>query len=274
MIRAKVIADSIWNGARLTTIECEFPRFILAELNTHRVFSRNSASSRAIPIEKMIQRVIDDPVMPEFGKKQAGMQDAGPLDPCDLEEAQALWRDAAEQACSYAELLADIGVHKQFVNRLLEPFSWHTVIISSTEWENFFAQRCNPAAEPHMQKLAYAIRNAYESSTPVEQRDHTPYLSPEEELLPGSIFISAARCARVSYLTHDGKRDTSKDLELALKLMTADPMHASPFEHVAYASPRGRRNFTGWKQLREFIEEDKEGFVECVNDVIKTADTH
>lgn len=257
MIRAKVIADSIWNGHRLTTVECEFPRFILAELNTHRRFSRNSASSRAVPVEKMIQRVIDDPVMPDFGKKKAGMQDAGPLEEPERSYANEVWASARLSAVSWAKDLDYLGVHKQFVNRLLEPFAWHTVIISSTEWDNFFMQRCNPDAEPHMRKLADCVRDAYNASTPVKRAFHLPYMDDEDPAMMSDLaaFVSAARCARVSYLTHAGKRDVDKDKQLALKLITAEPMHMSPFEHVAY-SGIGSRNFIGWIQLREIIEDD------------------
>lgn len=269
MIYARVIEDSVnAYGHRLTTMEVCYHRLIHAETMTHRVFSRNSASSRAIPIHKMIERVRNNPAIPvEFGTNQKGMQAGEPLTGEQYDTAVKLWKSYASDACDKAAELADLGVHKQLVNRILEPYMWHTVIISSTEWDNFFEQRCSPLAQPEMEALAWAMKAALESSKPVTKgyfQWHTPYLSEEEKLLPLEIKlkVSAARCARVSYLTHDGKRDIDKDIELFDKLASANPPHWSPMEHVACPyDGMGERNFRGWAQLRWFAEEESLEFL-------------
>lgn len=256
MISAKVIADSIYD-TRLTTMEVTMHRFVLPEFNTHRVFSRSSASSRAIPIEKQIEKVVNDPAYPiEFGRNQSGMQAGEPFEGDDLDLCHYHWREACDAAVRAASHLADIGVHKQVTNRLLEPFMWHTVIVSSTEWDNFFAQRCSPLAQPEIRLVAEAMREALDSSTPHQLSVgdwHTPYIQSGEtfDSVKDKLAVSAARCARVSYLTHDGKRDINADISLFNRLATAEPPHWSPMEHVAtpdYTCDKG--NFDGWLQLR------------------------
>jgi thymidylate synthase ThyX len=269
MIYAKVIEDSInAYGDRLTTMEVCMHRYVLAEFNTHRAFSRNSASSRAIPIHKMIERVQKDPAIPiEFGTNQKGMQAGKPLSGEAYETAVNLWKNYANYACYKAAELQGLGIHKQVVNRLLEPFLWHKAIVSSTEWDNFFSQRCSPLAQLEINALACAMREALNGSRPVEKKYfqwHTPYLLDEERTLPLSVRlkISAARCARVSYLNHDGKRDMGKDIELFDKLASANPPHWSPMEHVACPyDGMGERNFNGWAQLRWFAEEESLEFL-------------
>lgn len=263
MIYAKVIEDSInAQGNRLTTIEACLHRYVWAECLTHRRFSRNSASSRAIPVHKMLEQVATDIAMPvEFGSAKKGMQAGPPLEGETLKIAQQIWRDAASKAYQSASELVSLGVHKQVVNRILEPFLWHKVIISATEWDNFFLQRCSPLAQPEMNELACAIREAINNSNPVNRTGgwHTPYLlSEERELpLPLRLKISTARCARVSYLTHDGRRDNSEDVKMFdNKLIAADPPHWSPMEHVACPYDGvGEKNFKGWTQLRWFLEQ-------------------
>ncbi|WP_336250090.1 FAD-dependent thymidylate synthase [Stomatohabitans albus] len=258
---AAVICDSVSHtGARLTTIEVTLHRFVLAELNTHRVFSRNSSSSRAIPVAKQIERVMTNPAVPmEFGANQKGMQASELVD--DAEGAMAAWLAARDAAVEQVRTLQAIGVHKQITNRLLEPFMWQTVIVSSTEWQNFFAQRCSPLAQPEIRLAAEAMREAYDASTPAHVEDggwHTPYIRAEEESLDIETKkrISVARCARVSYLTHDGKRDLDADLNLYDRLISAEPPHWSPMEHVATPGD-GPGNFHGWKQLRHLLGGDR-----------------
>lgn len=271
--RAKVIADSIsLDGHRLTTIEVTLHRFVLAELNTHRVFSRNSASSRAIPVSKMLANYEDTPALPIYWvAEKSGMSGGDVLEGDDLQAAHDLFGDIHNMTSSminaYIERCERQGftkLHKSLINRLMEPMLWHTVIITSTEWENFFAQRCHPDAQPEMRYAAECIRIAYESSTPVSNDGwHLPYISEEEkESYAPSVLceVSAARCARVSYLTHDGVRDINKDFELYNKLSTANPPHWSPMEHVAYSAKwdlqqTPKRNFKGWIQMRQFMEE-------------------
>jgi len=265
MYEAKVLADSIGpSGARLTTMQVTFPRIVLAEVNTHRALSRNSASSRAIPVERMLRRVEDDPFIPiHWGKNQKGMQADEFLDATDQIAAEEEWlraRDAAVE--SVRELLA-LGLHKQIANRLLEPWLWHTAIISATDWSNFFALRCHKDAQPEIQQAALMMRAARNASTPVRKylgEWHLPLVGTERDDVtiwdcPIEVVckISVGRCARVSYLTHDGKRDPQADIDLCDRLQASG--HMSPFEHVAQAlsSPTRNGNFSGWLQLRKML---------------------
>jgi thymidylate synthase ThyX len=258
---ARVLLDSISEaGIRLTTMEVTFPRFVLAEFNTHRVLSRNSASSRAIPTSKMLERVDQDPVFPvEWGRNQKGMSASELLTSEDEEEARRAWLDARDAAVEQAQRLSHLKVHKQVVNRLLEPFLWHTVIVTATEWRNFFDLRCAPNAQPELRAAAIMMRDAIGKSEPqsVKNNDwHLPLLQPDERDLDLETKkkIAAARCARVSYLTHAGAREIEKDLELFERLRT--DRHLSPFEHVA--TPANdvafHANFRGWVQMRQEIE--------------------
>ena len=292
---AKIIADSVSpEGHRLTTMEVRFHRFVLAEFNTHRVFSRNSASSRAIPFRKQVERIESAPAVPlAWPREQKGMQGGDEIEHTQALMAEDAWLDAKHVAVSEAKYIADLGVHKSVVNRLLEPFMWHTVVVTATEWEGFFAQRCSPLAQPEIRVAAEMMREAYLASEPtlIQTGDwHLPYITEEDiqEVLsdPGRdmpVFatlarVSAARCARVSYLTHDGKRSLDADLALYDRLVSADPWHASPLEHPAtpwaanvhsalanfvdvtgewqMSRPTLPRfgNFLGWRQLRFEIE--------------------
>ncbi len=260
---ATIIADSTSpSGVRLTTIEVTLHRFVLAELNTHRVFSRNSASSRAIPVRKQIARVVDDPAIPvEFGANQRGMQAGEPLTGDEHDQALSAWLEARDHTVESVTRLQELGVHKQVTNRLLEPFMWHTVIVTATEWDGFWEQRCSPLAQPEIRVAAEAMKAAYGASEPdpVDLGEwHTPYLRDDDgDLDPETARqVSAARCARVSYLTHDGRRDIAKDLELYERLVTARPPHWSPLEHVATPAPAGEStlgNLREWRQLRHSV---------------------
>lgn len=278
---AKIIADSITEqGHRLTSYELTIHRYILAEMNTHRVFSRSSASSRAIPVSKQIARIQEHPAVPVvFPAEQAGMQGGNELSPELAAEAREVWIEAAEDAVLFAERMVDIGVHKSVTNRLLEPFMWHTVIVTATAYQNFFDLRANPLAQPEFRVVAELMKAAYEASTPSPValgEWHMPYMDADEasELGRAAPMVSAARCARVSYLTHDGLRDFEKDLDLYKKLITARPMHSAPLEHVATPMPSNEHTVTidrgtdktlqlklplygnviGWNQLRFDVE--------------------
>jgi hypothetical protein len=139
----RIEKDSVnrW-GNRLTTFEVTFPRIVLAEFNTHRVLSRNSASSRAIPVEKQIAKIESDLFLPVYwGKNQKGMQADEELSPTLIEMSEFCWAGASEMAVARARTLLDLGVHKQITNRLLEPFMWHTAVVTATEWDNAFYQQ-------------------------------------------------------------------------------------------------------------------------------------
>lgn len=321
---ARVIKDSISpEGIRLTTMEATYPRFVHAELMTHRVFSRNTASSRAIPVEKQLAKVLDDPVLPVYwGANQPGMQAQRELSEDEKSEATAIWLDARNTAVLGAvslaggveqikdqalaeriQLLKDVyaegfgafpptyplktPVHKQIINRLLEPFLWHTALVSSTEWENFYALRTHPDAQPEIRQAAVLMKQAYETSEPDEVNYgeyHLPFIKEEERDRPISeqLKISVGRCARISYLTHDGACDPEKDQALTDRLLSDG--HMSPLEHAAtpftktetevrekvrqqidsFNLPRlmGKQiidatyflgNFRGWRQYRKYL---------------------
>ncbi len=236
---------------------------MLPELNTHRAFSRNSASNRAIPVARVMQRLAEQPAIPlSWPMEQRGMQGGDELPTFFAAKARTVWLAARDSAVQYAEQLLDLGLHKSVVNRLLEPFMTTTVIVSATDWDGFWRQRCSPLAQPEIRAAAEAMKAAYDESEPVlvPQGDwHTPYITFDDKVDTGPeerVKISAARCARVSYLTHDGRRDIQADLDLFQRLVSADPPHASPLEHVAtparFGDPTGA-NFRGWLQLRHLV---------------------
>lgn len=262
MIEVKTLADSVGpSGKRITTQLWTYPRFIHSEIMTHRMLSRNSSSSRAIPTRALIQRVIDDPVIPMYiGKNQKGMQAGEDLSEAQRSAAIDAWLQARNNAVKSAHDLLDLGVHKQVVNRLIEPWMWITVVVTATEWNNFFALRDHEAAEPHFQDLARKVRAAQEASMPrplAVGEWHLPFIDFDDEIdLSLSkeylIKISVGRCARVSYLTHEGKRDPKEDIALHDRLIVQKPAHASPSEHQACALETAERvgNLVGWKSYR------------------------
>jgi thymidylate synthase ThyX len=282
-------------GKRLITFEITFPRIIHTELNTHRMLSRNTASSRAIPFSKMVKKIFDDPFIPDrFPINGKGMQPQQYYEGGTYEYriAKRVWLKARDEVVKQANKLVGldeaylerglgddfvpdvpvyINVHKQIANRLLEPFMWQTAIVTATEWDNFFKLRCDENAQHEIRTIADLMYKAYHyyietDSNGLESRNylnpqllksgqwHCPLVYPEDsQLVCAYLFnngidgdnkgvwrntydeickkISVARCARVSYLTHDGVRSIDKDLELFERLRTSG--HWSPFEHVA-----------------------------------------
>jgi thymidylate synthase ThyX len=187
MISAKIIRDSRSpEGVRLTTFEVEFPRFILAEVNTHRVLSRNSASSRAIPTEKIVERVLADPFVPDFNKRVKGMGVGDPLNERDAKAARKSWLLARDDAVKAAKTLMRLDVDKSRVNRLLEPFMWHTAIITATEWSNFLALRTDRGAQPEFRLLALLMQDCLEKFEPYGLQWgewHLPYINVTESVM-------------------------------------------------------------------------------------------
>lgn len=311
-ISASVIADSMNTAqnanVRLSTLQVTYPRWIHAEGRTHRLLSlsedefegwdwdweprtpslmedrnlsRNAASSRAIPVKRMIEAIRLDPAVPLYwGKNQKGMQadeeisepiifrdNMGlDLEPVDNETA---WIECMEDAIARAEAFDRAGYHKQIVNRLLEPFMHITVVVSSTEWTNFFKLRNHRDAEPHIHLLAAAMLDALDKSVPVQMQAgnwHLPYVTDQERHLINfdeARLLSSARLASVSYNTVEGfEMDIGTAKRICNKLFS-DPMHASPFEHVAQAdfltwqgwgNPKEHGNFVGWCQFRKMLE--------------------
>lgn len=280
-ITAKLIEDSISPaGVRLATLQLAYPRFIHSELMTHRVFSRNASSSRAIPVAKMIEQVRENPAMPiHWGKNQPGMQakeehDAPVVYHYPFSEVgerefsiEQAWRIAAAHATDVASAMAAAGYHKQVVNRILEPFQFIHVVVTATEWDNFFELRAHADAQPEIHELAVCIRDAMSANVPAKLRStewHLPYVLPEErKTYPIDILVklSAARCARVSYLKHDGANpDVDSDIALYDRLVGSAPIHASPVEHQAtplLSANLWSGNFRGWYQHRKAVEAGK-----------------
>lgn len=255
MIKATIIADSVskHTGQRITTFELEYPRFILAELNTHRLLSRNSASSRAIPIDKMIGQVQTNTAVPvHWGLNQGGMQ--AREEHHDEHICEEVWYEAMYSAMHHAKQLQALGLHKQIVNRVLEPFQMMKTLVTATSFDNFFNLRCHKDAQPEIKQLADLMYQAMQESKPevlYEGEWHTPYVNHSRHGVDGTleyfiwdnegnvkyltpeeaIKISCSCAAQVSYR----KNDTSIEKALAIydKLVNSEPVHASAFEHCA-----------------------------------------
>lgn len=233
MITAKIIADSVWAGKRLITLQLRYPRFIHSEVMTHRVFSRSASSSRAVPIQKTIDQVMQEPAHPiHFGLNQAGMVAEKEADKAVQECALKLWLKARDEAVKVATQLAQLGIHKQVVNRILEPFQLIDVVVTATDWDNFFKLRLASDAQPEIHELAKQMKKAIDESVPEQTFLHIPYVTPEERVQITQEYgdkatqvlqrISAARCARVSYKNHDQSNPViEKDLALSDKLQEA-----------------------------------------------------
>lgn len=326
-ITAQIIADSISpDGIRLTTMQLRYPRFIHAEFMTHRVFSRNASSSRAIPVQRMIEDLRRDPAMPvHWGSNKPGMQagveinetvwvqdlqQALPGSPYDqrgefdgtIEEKTGVtnedaWIMGMERMIQLADAFLAAGYHKQLVNRILEPWAHINVVVTATEWDNFYELRRHADAQPEIKALADAMWEAQQASEPRLLQPgqwHLPYVTPEDwnndgwdtgtPALDYLKKVSVARCARVSYLTHDGRPTTiEEDLKLYERLVSSRPLHASPAEHQAtpdtrpnipqlvesdpdiwevvpsselWRRPDLHGNFRGWVQYRKTIEQE------------------
>ena len=293
-IEAKVIADSIGESLpkrlqRITTFQLRYPRFIHAEFMTHRDFSRNASSSRAVPIERMIADIMADTAMPcHWGKNQKGMQADVEMTEDERAMAKAAWLRARDRAIDEAKKMILIGAHKQIVNRLLEPFSHISVVVTATRYDNFFYLRQHKDAQPEIKVLADKMWDALSASTPKLLKPgqwHLPYVPEADPVLPvymgnGNvgeqprfsteelIKMSVARCARVSYLTHDGDNPSyAADAALYDRLVGGTPLHASPTEHQAtpdepaghpmlevFNNPNLGGNLgPGWKQFRKTL---------------------
>lgn len=283
-INAKIIADSIDSkGKRITSFVVTIPRIVLAELNTHRVLSRNSASSRAIPFAKMLEMVKRAPFVPiRWMKEHSGMQGNDYFtDENEIKVLEDAWLEARDHAVASAEKLSSLGLTKQFVNRGLETYMYHTVILTATEFDNFIALRAHEAAEIHIQKLAFLMLDELNNSTPKLLQVgewHIPFgdnmdmekinnlIELESGENPNNLFnfnkfqneykikIATARCARVSYTVvgEEGKADNyENDVKLHDRLLGMG--HLSPFEHCAQATDNEgwSGNFQGWTQYRK-----------------------
>ncbi len=275
-ISAKIIADSISevSGKRLTTLQVTLPKCLLAEANTVRVFSRNYSSARAVPTSKFSQLDTFQPLY--YGKNKSGME--AELEEIDnKEEAEKIWNDAIEYCKNASLKLANLGLHKQWSNRVTDWFVMAQGIISATEWDNFFLQRIHHSAQPEMCLLATKMKEAMDNSIPVIRKYqdwHLPYILDEEreeyknhEDIYILQKISSARCCRVSYLNHEGKKTIiDEDLKLFNRLAGSNPKHYSPLEHIGtpdildnqgnYGFSKYHGNFDGWIQFRKLDEDN------------------
>lgn len=286
-IKVEVIASSIaeHSGKTLYTVVAEYPRFIHAEVMTHRMLSRNASSSRAIPVKRMIENIQADPAWPsEWRMNEPGMQGFTPAPPSAVRDAENVMSSLMERAIEVAEYLDKAGFHKQHVNRITEPFQHIKVVITASEWNNFFALRIHEMADPTIQELAIKIKDAISTTPPnilALGEWHLPFIDEDTVDMINSLDfsaymtnlmlckISAARCARVSYNHFNGKRSTMEDdMALFHKLVGSHPIHASPLEHQAtpdvlenlalgiYANSHLHGNLVGWKQFRKMVNDE------------------
>jgi len=267
-------------GKAIITFAATYWRPIHSELMTHRDFSRNAQSSRAYPTAKLLEKVRTKPAGPiHWGKNQPGMQ---AHEECfeeivhprtgQLLSREEAWSMMAREAADWASSWAEAGYHKQIVNRIIEPYTTITTLITATEWDNWYALRAHADAQPEIQDVAYTMQSLlpdleYRSVHKGSFRDprtwHLPYVSQAERLqrdttMFNMLAMSAARCARVSYLTHDREDPTlAKDMDTYIKLVGAEPLHASPLEHQAHnagVDERSRNFQGGWVQHRAMLE--------------------
>lgn len=279
---AKVIAHSQgYDQLPVVTFEISFPRVILAEFNTHRVISKNTSSSRAIPVKRIIERIRNKPYFPFFwGKNKSGMSAdeecilpvTNPFSGVPMSREEA-WQSIIDTNIAWAEAFSDAGYHKQIVNRLIENFGYVTMVATSVHWANFFTLRDHKAAQPEIQSLAKKMKEALANSKPKFLKEgewHLPYVTDDEKAfykLEEQILLSTARCASTSYLTVDGfALDINKAGDIWEKLFAEIPIHASPAEHQCtpdhyvttygeegWSHPELHGNLTGYKQNRHFI---------------------
>lgn len=249
-ISAKIIADSVsLQGKRITTFEIEYPRIILAELNTHRMLSKNSSSSRAQPVSAVAEQVGASPFVPwEWGKNKSGMQAEEELSVFDQTIAEDMWNTASNAAVFMSKTLMELKVHKQLANRLTEPFQWMKSVVTATEWDNFFWLRDHPDAQPEFRHLAWLMKQRMEQSTPIELFPgdwHVPYyfegrwvdntggIDKWTNTLEDALKISVSCCCQVSYRKLDDSPEKAEKIFNMLGIGTENPVHASPMEHQA-----------------------------------------
>lgn len=266
MLQVKILADSKYKNHRLTTFEVVYPKPIHPEMLRHRAHSRTVESSRAKPVHLFVDAVRTNPYIPwHITLNEKGMCGKELTDPKKIEEVTEFIKIMGAWNAQMVEYLANnYGLHKQVLNRYLEPYLYTKEVISGTEWNNFFKLRTAKDAEPHIQDLANLMLKTLNESEPKEVKEgywHLPYVTAEERDLYKDVDlrkVSAARCARCSYKAYDGSVDIQKDIDLFQFLY--DNYHMSPMEHVACASNIvanwTNSNYRGWVQLRKTLPFD------------------
>lgn len=267
-----MIKDSISRrGIRLSTMHLRYWRPIHSELMTHRVFSRNARSSRAVPVMTLMKEEI---FIPEFGMNRPGMQSTDQASPQLQNKWASEWEELANICRSFVGKWQYEGMHKQWANRPLEWFGWIDVLVSSTYWDNFWALRLDETAQPELRILAERMAEVMTNSHPqlLQPNEwHLPYITDEEKTqydMDELCKLSTARCARLSYKPFDGNANYEAELERYRKLVISEPVHASPAEHQAtpdrfhrilddrtpdWENPHEHGNFVGWRQHRKMI---------------------
>lgn len=249
-MQAKIIAKSYnpYLDTTICTFELDYWRAIHAELLTHRMFNKNSQSSRAVPITAVIKLVAENPAGPQFwGANQAGMQASQEVQ--DIAAAKEAWKRAANRAVDSALELNSLGLHKQIVNRVLEPFCNIKVVLTATDFNNFWWLRNHEAAQPEFKYLAEEMHDLY-NSTPSENllygEWHVPYVTTDKNKSSPRVYldekgnvisadealkISASCCAQASYRKNDASLEKAESI--FSRLIESEPVHASPTEHQA-----------------------------------------
>lgn len=259
---AQVVLDSIARGVRNVTLLVCYAHIIDREVMTHRVMSRFSESSRAIPVRVRVERVQESPFTPVFAKNKRGMQPGEELGETEQALARAIWQEFCEAACKAATGLDKLGAAKQWANRPLEPVSYHTRVLAGTEWDNHQGLRLHPDAQQEYQDLAGCIQEVLDKSRPMRLHPgewHLPFVTREappgwvdpgvdprfDIMAEGArlpidqlVQVSTARCARLSYLGQDKDRPISEDLRLYADLKARG--HMSAFEGPCQVEPGGR----------------------------------
>lgn len=283
MITAEVIQYSkcAITGKEIVTFELVYPRMVHSEMMTHRMFSRNAASSRAIPISKVIEMVRHDPAVPShWGKNQPGMQAREALTGRELDAVQDCWFEAAFTSAEIAERMAKHGAHKQVANRIMEPFQWMKVVITYTEGNNWYWLRDHTDADPTIHELARKMWDAIATKTPFEIYPgewHVPYVNrmrgadglkylteiyitddvyeTQFLTLEEALAVSSSCCAQVSYRMLD--LSLTKALAIYARLVESEPVHASPFEHQA--TPMKRAAWPSYLDPSVWLDDEEEG---------------
>lgn len=277
---AEVVLDSATaEGVRLTTFLVILPKWLLAELNTHRGLSKNASSSRAIPIWRYIRQVVKNPVfLIEYGAERRGMVATEVLTGWKRVVAEQAWLLGRYPMIGIALFLHyGPGLHKQAANRLLEPWVWAQDVVTGNEdmVRHFIGLRDHPAAQPEMREVGFLLHKAYRYSRPRVLNDgewHLPFLRLEERWklsLTDKIKASVARCARASLFHAEGYVSVIRDVGLYNRLRRAAPPHLSPFEHVCRPAPAEHKsgNVTGWEQWRKLVERGEEHLVSDVRPI-------
>ncbi len=277
LISATVLADSISNeGIRLSTVEMVYPRFIHSEFMTHRVFSKNAASSRAIPWKRMKAMILANPAVPaSWRMNEGGMQGFTVADLDTTKAAEDIWLRAMASALEHAEEMEALKMHKQHVNRLVEPYVHMRTVVTGVYWDNFGGLRDHHMADPTIDALAKVVKTSRAVSKPrtIQPGEwHLPYVTDEDFATLGiedARKVSAARCARTSYNNMTGKLSSlDEDIALHDRLLVDQPIHASPAEHQAtpdylvdeptgygryWANEHLHGNLHGWCQYRKSL---------------------